>query len=52
VINTLDPGLIIRTLQKIKKRKIEKQLEEQPIIITDFYKRMLINFEPLEIDRR
>ena len=31
---------------------MEKEIEEAPILITDFYSNMLIDFEPLGLDRR
>ena len=37
VLNTLDPGLIIKTIQNIKKKRIKKEIEETPVIITEFY---------------
>ena len=37
VINTLDPGLMVRTIKMIKKRKEKKELESNPVLITDFY---------------
>ncbi len=37
VLNTLDPGLIIKTIQNIKKKRVKKEIEETPVIITEFY---------------
>jgi hypothetical protein len=47
VINTIDQGLMIRTIQQIKKKKEKKELEANPIMITNFYKDNLMDFEPL-----
>ena len=47
VINTIDPGLMIKTIQQIKKKKEKKELESNPVLITDFYKEMLLDFESL-----
>ena len=47
VINTVDPGLMVKTIQQIKKKKEKKELEANPILITDFYKDMLLDFESL-----
>ena len=47
VINTIDRGLMIRTIQEIKKKKEKRELETNPIMITDFYKDMLLDFESL-----
>lgn len=47
VINTLDPGLMVKTIQLIKKRKEKKELESNPVMITAFYSRMLSDFEAL-----
>ncbi len=41
VINTLDPGLMIKTIKLIKKRKEKKELDANPVLITDFYSSML-----------
>ena len=37
VLNTLDPGLIIKTIQNIKMKRVKKEIEETPVIITEFY---------------
>jgi hypothetical protein len=47
VINTIDPGLMIRTIQSIKKRKEKKELDSNPVLITNFYRDMLLDFESL-----
>jgi len=47
VINTVDQGLMIKTIQQIKKKKERKELEINPVLITDFYKDMLLDFESL-----
>jgi hypothetical protein len=47
VINTVDPGLMIKTIQQIKKKKEKKELDLNPVLITDFYKKMLLDFESL-----
>ena len=47
VINTIDPGLMIKTIQQIKKKKSQKELELNPVLITNFYKEMLLDFESL-----
>jgi hypothetical protein len=47
VINTVDPGLMVKTIQQIKKNKEKKELESNPVLITDFYKDMLLDFESL-----
>lgn len=52
MINTLDPGLIIKTLQKIKKKKAEKEIKETPILITSFYQNMLMDFEAIGVDKK
>ena len=51
MINTLDRGLIEKTLKDIRKRKEKKQIERNPVFITDFYKNMLQDFEPLSTNK-
>lgn len=38
VINTLDRGLMERTIKAIKKRKDKKELDQNPVLMTDFYR--------------
>ena len=51
VVNTLDPGLIEKTLKDIRKRKEKKMLETKPVLITEFYRNMLMDFEPISTNR-
>ena len=43
----MDRGLIEKTLKDIKKRKEKEQLEKNPVLITEFYNNMLVDFDPL-----
>jgi len=38
VLNTLDEGLVFRTIEKIKKQKEKIKIKETPIKITSFFK--------------
>jgi len=38
VLNTLDEGLVFRTIEKIKRQKKQTEIKETPIKITSFFK--------------
>jgi len=51
VINTINPGIILKTLKDIKKKRDEKKEGETPIVISKFFAEKLKNFETIVPDR-
>ena len=50
VINTINPGIILKTIKDIKKKRDEKKEGETPIVISKFFAERLKSFETIVPD--
>ena len=51
VVNTIDPGLIIRTIKRIKDQR-EVKAKETPIKILPYFKKRLLNFTTIKSETK
>jgi|ETNmetMinimDraft_30_1059905.scaffolds.fasta_scaffold219438_1 hypothetical protein len=50
VLNTLDPGLVIKTIKDLKKKKLKKEAEEHPVLVSTKFMNKLKVFESISLD--
>ena len=52
VLNTVQPGLIIKTLKEMKQKREEREIEECPVLMSNYFKNKLDNFEFITTNER
>ena len=52
VLNTVEPGIIIKTLKEMKEKREQKEIEDCPILMSNYFKLKLDGFVSITTNER